>query len=65
MRRGEVVGLYYREQKHICGKDYDTAPYLSLIHISLCWLLAATGGLSCGRNGRMGRETARRYEMGG
>ena len=32
---------------------------------ALCWLLAATGGLSCGRNGRMGREIARRYEMGG
>lgn len=30
MGRGEVVGLYYREQKHICGKDYDTAPYMEV-----------------------------------
>jgi len=26
-----VVGqMYYREQKHICGKDYDTAPYMEV-----------------------------------
>ena len=22
--------IYYREQKHICGKDYDTAPYMEV-----------------------------------
>lgn len=22
--------LYYREQRHICGKDYDTAPYMEV-----------------------------------
>ena len=24
------MSLYYREQKHICGKDYDTAPYMEV-----------------------------------
>ena len=27
---GVVVGLFYREQKHICGKDYDTAAYMEV-----------------------------------
>lgn len=27
---GVVVGLFYREQKHICGKDYDTAQYMEV-----------------------------------
>lgn len=25
-----VVGLFYREQKHICGKGYDTAAYMEV-----------------------------------
>ena len=24
------MGLFYREQKHICGKDYDTAQYMEV-----------------------------------
>lgn len=24
------MGLYYREQKHICGRDYDTARYMEV-----------------------------------
>lgn len=27
---GGVVGLFYREQKHICGKNYDTAQYMEV-----------------------------------
>ena len=22
--------VYYREQKHICGRDYETAPYMEV-----------------------------------
>ena len=29
-RGGDVVGLYCREQKHICGKSYDTAQYMEV-----------------------------------
>lgn len=25
-----MSAIYYREQKHICGKDYDTAPYMEV-----------------------------------
>lgn len=25
-----MKSIYYREQKHICGKDYDTAPYMEV-----------------------------------
>ena len=25
-----MKAIYYREQKHICGKDYDTAPYMEV-----------------------------------
>ena len=28
-RRGRM-SLYYREQKHICGKDYATAGYMEV-----------------------------------
>lgn len=27
---GAVSTIYWREQKHICGKDYDTAPYMEV-----------------------------------
>lgn len=25
-----MKSIYYREQKHICGKNYDTAPYMEV-----------------------------------
>lgn len=44
MGRGEVVGLYYREQKRICGKDHDTVPYME---VDLCPVSTRKHKASC------------------